>query len=724
MKKLKITQRLRVIGYTLLILLLLMGIQNVKAAELTQDLSESYKAWTGLSEEEKKMYIQPLPFNVTYKDSSESVNSKIYAKARSNYQDTYRLSNIQVKDQEDTNECWAFSITSVLESNLYKLLGTSYTLSPRHMDYATSKTFADGINPNGHNREVGDGGNAYVGLAYYTSGRGPIAETEMPFVNNESKINLSEIEGKTTLKQIKDYVSFPSIYKEYTTDGVTYYNGYSETSPSRVNYTQSQVSTMRDNIKAHIMQYGAVSSYTYAATEDSIQYYNLDKVKAGSVETIAYYCDDTNAKMDHGITIVGWDDTYSKENFNDDHKPSEDGAYIVLNSYGENSFNNGYLYISYEDVLIEKSLFGITQTSDINYDNIYQYDPLGFSLEYTPKSTTGNTFESIYAANVFETKEVSGKTEKLTEISFYIASNTNVEVYANTKSGDLSECTLLKNLGALTPGYHTYTLDESLDLTGDKFVVALKFTNDVATVPLECNHLDNGGNSNYWDTATSEAGQSYISINGTNWSDLTELGITNSNICIKAFSKYEEVTSEDIEITEITLSSTAEHIKVGNTITLSATITPEDATNKTLIWESNNETVATVDSTGKVTGIAEGTATITVYNEAKNVSSACAITVSIESEEEEEPDDTNEIPDTNIVIDTDETDGDDTSSEIEKVTQFTPTETGKTNIDTTVSPGTIPQAGINTILIVVSIAILGIGIVVAIIKLYQSRDIK
>ena len=45
-------------------------------------------------------------------------------------------------------------------------------------------------------------------------------------------------------------------------------------------------------------------------------------------------------------------------------------------------------------------------------------------------------------------------------------------------------------------------------------------------------------------------------------------------------------------------------------MTLSATITPEDATDKTITWSSSDEKVATVDA-GKVTGVAEGTATIT-----------------------------------------------------------------------------------------------------------------
>ena len=61
------------------------------------------------------------------------------------------------------------------------------------MEYTTSKTFLDGINTNGYNREVGSGGNSAMALSYYTSGLGPVLEKDMPFQNSEAKVNLSEI---------------------------------------------------------------------------------------------------------------------------------------------------------------------------------------------------------------------------------------------------------------------------------------------------------------------------------------------------------------------------------------------------------------------------------------------------------------------------------------------------------------------------------------------------
>ena len=71
------------------------------------------------------------------------------------------------------------------------------------------------------------------------------------------------------------------------------------------------------------------------------------------------------------------------------------------------------------------------------------------------------------------------------------------------------------------------------------------------------------------------------------------------------------VTGSDVAVTEVKITSTVTEVTAGETITLTAEVSPADATDKTVTWTSSNESVATVDSTGKVTGVAAGTATIT-----------------------------------------------------------------------------------------------------------------
>ena len=68
-------------------------------------------------------------------------------------------------------------------------------------------------------------------------------------------------------------------------------------------------------------------------------------------------------------------------------------------------------------------------------------------------------------------------------------------------------------------------------------------------------------------------------------------------------------------VTEITLEKEKTILYVDETEDLVVTVNPEEATNKKLIWESDDETVVTVDENGKITAIGEGTATVTVTSE-------------------------------------------------------------------------------------------------------------
>ena len=87
-----------------------------------------------------------------------------------------------------------------------------------------------------------------------------------------------------------------------------------------------------------------------------------------------------------------------------------------------------------------------------------------------------------------------------------------------------------------------------------------------------------------------------------------------------------KVTVKPNLVSEITLAALA--IYVGKSKAITATVKPDDATNKALTWTSSDETVATVDATGKVTGKKIGTATITATaQDGSGVSGSCTVTV-------------------------------------------------------------------------------------------------
>jgi uncharacterized protein YjdB len=87
------------------------------------------------------------------------------------------------------------------------------------------------------------------------------------------------------------------------------------------------------------------------------------------------------------------------------------------------------------------------------------------------------------------------------------------------------------------------------------------------------------------------------------------------------------VTVIPVAVTSVTLSETSLNLPIGEAATLTATVAPDNATDKTLTWSSSNEDVATVSQTGEVTSVAVGAATITAAAN-NGVEGVCAVTVS------------------------------------------------------------------------------------------------
>ena len=80
-------------------------------------------------------------------------------------------------------------------------------------------------------------------------------------------------------------------------------------------------------------------------------------------------------------------------------------------------------------------------------------------------------------------------------------------------------------------------------------------------------------------------------------------------------------------MTGVSLNKATTSIAVGANETLVATVAPADATDKSVSWASDDTDVATVDSDGKVVGVAAGTATITVTTTDGDFTDDCEVTV-------------------------------------------------------------------------------------------------
>ena len=381
-----------------------------------------------------------------------------------------------VKDQDSYGTCWAFASLASLESCL--LPGETQDFSEDNMVLNSGfGPFSDGL--------YDHGGGWSMATAYLVRWGGPVNESEDAYGDN------------------------------YTPPGLTPRKHVQEVSwiPSRGSALDN------DNLKNAVMQYGGVNvSMSWpGSTGSSDSSYNA--------ATASYYYEGSEWEG-HAVLIVGWDDNYAAANFAT--TPPGPGAFIVKNSWGTSWGSSGYFYVSYydskfgRDGAVSSVLNNAESTS--NYTGIYQYDPLGDvnDMWYGAPSPTG-WFANVFTANA---------TASLGAVGFYtVTPGTSYEVY----SGASLATKTLRASGTLAyMGYHTVTLPSAMALTGgQRFAVAVKVTSLGTTHPIAEEYPIVG----YSDAATAQAGQSYVSMDGSSWKDLTTLsGFAEDNVCLKAYT--------------------------------------------------------------------------------------------------------------------------------------------------------------------------------------------
>ncbi|MDR1540765.1 MAG: lectin like domain-containing protein [Clostridiales bacterium] len=332
----------------------------------------------------------------------------------------------EVKDQKNTNLCWAFSSLGAVETLLGKKFSFSIDLSVANAAYKLSS------NASGFKRGLTDSGNFNMSAAYMSGTSGPVLESADPFEG----IFTGSVGAKA--ESVANVLDFETL-----------------------NYNISV-------LKEKIMNYGCVVSAMY--TDDRQTGFNLN--------TSAYYMADPSVIPNHIVQLVGWDNNYPAGNFAS--KPPLDGAWIAKNSWGEEYGDNGYNYISYADYTISKTLNVVTRAETPSADEtLYSYDPYGQvgSINFNTKSA--------WAANIFT---LNNPGERLSAVSFYCA-NTSADYEIWLGSGiSLSERTKIKSGRALNAGYVTAVLDQPINLTNANFTVFVKLYSDsVVCLPIEKN---------------------------------------------------------------------------------------------------------------------------------------------------------------------------------------------------------------------------------------------
>ena len=326
-----------------------------------------------------------------------------------------------VKNQISDGNCWAFTACAVLESCILKASnGTiKYDFSEENMKNLMA-VFSD----YGWMVFTNYGGTMDMAAGYLTSWLGPVMENDNQYL-------------------IGSLLS-PFLKSIFHVQNIIFLK--------RDNYTDNNM------IKDAILKYGAVgTSMLYYPKEYGYNYLND--------ETYAYYCNQIFDAGNHAVTIVGWDDNYSKDNFL--IKPDYDGAWIVKNSWGSDWGLNGYFYVSYYDKMFApvrnvETAYTILLNDTVAYDKNYQYD-LGKTGYW---DITGD--DTVTYFNIFNIEN----DEFLAAVSTYFNGiyNYKLEISINGIVNYTKE-------GTKNPGYYTIPLDKLISLSpGDKLKVLFRLT--------------------------------------------------------------------------------------------------------------------------------------------------------------------------------------------------------------------------------------------------------
>ena len=561
----------------------------------TADINENYHA-TGYRELDGEYQIIPdvLNDNYSYIDGTEITKAAAYPS-------TYKTANLpDVRDQGSYGVCWAFSTISLIETNLIKknLVSNDIDLSELHLVNYTYNCVNDPLGGlegdiNKFDTSYGSvmqyGGNVEMAANSLLDWEGAVNEDVVPYtIEYVRQVENNQLDD--SLAYGKDVAHVQNFYRVNTTS--------------------------KEDVKKAVMDYGAVSiSYWSDQSSDwSTQYYNS--------LTAAYYCPEGRT-TNHAVNIVGWDDDYSSDNFAT--KPEGNGAWIVRNSWGSEYGKDGYFYLSYYD----KSIYSVGYTLEAelsdNYNNNYQYDG---AMLYGYMGYGGSNKYS----NIFEAKANLGGSENIKAVSFMTGSSTNlnytVSVYTNLSDDTNPESgTLAAQKSGVTTydGMYTVVLDSSVNINeGKKFSVVVEVnSNSGKTAYLAYERSMQSGKAGYWCTASVKANQSFINSPYNGWNDFSNKSY-GGNFIIKAFTDNETTT---VDVEKVSLNKSATILTEGESETLTATITPSNATgDKTVKWSSSNEAVATVDSNGKVTAKKAGTAVITATS-SNGKTAGCTVTV-------------------------------------------------------------------------------------------------
>ena len=328
-----------------------------------------------------------------------------------------------VKNQGAIGACWTFGTCGSLESALLKAADTEYDFSENNVQNSMIK-----YSIYGHTIE-NEGGTEFMGAGYLLSWLGMFP---------------SRYDSYDELGKISPLIS---TNEDIHVQDMIFVH-------PRMN------STDNNQLKDALIKYGGL--WVAYNAQQQAPYYNS--------KTAAQYYNGTE-EANHAVLLVGWDDSYSKDNFM--ITPPEDGAFILKNSWGTDFGDEGYLYISYYDTQFVRGYpaIGVIVNNTVSYNKNYQIDITGMD-----KYENFN-LSQVYYANEFEALG----NDLIAAVGTYFNSSGEkyeISIYVN----DILKHT--QNGTSAFGGFSTVKLNNYIPVTeGDIFRAVIKGVN----VPLSIN---------------------------------------------------------------------------------------------------------------------------------------------------------------------------------------------------------------------------------------------
>ncbi len=397
-----------------------------------------------------------------------------------------------VRNQGSFGTCWAHAFVACAEANMikkgYEEQFNNY--SELHLAYFYHKrneAQGDGVDVFDSTYGYFGGGNGYYAAQFAESFQDLAVESDFPYslASNSSDFSIDEHFRNHSDVHLIDYGKLDSA----------------------------------EDAKEAIMEYGAVS----------LGYASLDGYLS---DDFGYYQNKYSGVTNHEVAVVGWDDNFPVESFNEGCRPSNPGAWLIKNSWGKMYGDFGYFWLSYEDPSI---LLG----------NYYEFEPVGDESKVHSYNggVAGLMWEVPATANVFYAAE----DQTLYAVGFdsatynYVPGKYNIKIYvSSSKPSSPVKGTRKATLsGTIThDGFNHIELSAPIELkAGQYFSVVLEQTDSSG-------RYSSASLFEYGDDYSSNSGESYYYNNGR-WYDAYGQSISGyalKNTTIKAYYKTDTAT--------------------------------------------------------------------------------------------------------------------------------------------------------------------------------------